>query len=100
MLELAKNSDRRKVSSFLVKGLSRFSRRKLEELEGMVDVDLGKDPSDLSWDGAESIVSAFDRMDFITPSSRGLKPIGERNIQKGLEQTLDPDFVGASTRSP
>lgn len=100
LLELAKSSSRRKISTFLVKELSRFSRGRLEELEKKIDVTLEKDPGRLTWSEAEEIVSAFDHMDFMVPSSCGLKPIGEENIREGLEQILDPDFADAVTRPP
>ncbi len=100
LLDLVKDTNSRSVGTFLVNDLSRFSRNKLEVLEDKVDVNLDKDPSDLTWDEAESIVSAFREMDFISPPTKGLRPIGEENIERGLEQTLDPDFACAVTRSP
>ncbi|KXB06329.1 DNA topoisomerase VI, partial [candidate division MSBL1 archaeon SCGC-AAA382F02] len=100
LLELAENTGSKSVGTFLVNDLSRFSRNKLEELEGKVDVDLDQDPSSLSWNEAEKIVSAFRKMDFMSPPTRGLRPIGEENIESGLEQILNPDFACAVTRSP
>lgn len=100
LLDLADDTKSRSIGTFLVSDLSRFSRNKLEELEELVDLDPDKSPSSLDWDGAEQIVSAFREMDFMSPPTKGLRPIGEENIKRGLRQTLDPDFACAVTRSP
>lgn len=100
LLSLSKDTNSKSIGTFLVNDLSRFSRNKLENLEKMVDVDLDKDPSKITWDEAESLVSAFGEMDFMAPSTEGLRPIGEEDIERGLNQILDPDFACAVTRSP
>ncbi len=100
ILDLASETQSRSVGTFLVNELSRFSRNKLEELEEKIDVNMDEQPSKLTWDEAEKIVSAFRDMDFMAPPTKGLRPIGEENIESGLEQILDPDFARAVTRSP
>ncbi len=100
LLDLAKSTNSQSVGTFLVNDLSRFSRNKLEELEELIDVDLDMSPSSLSWSEAEKIVSAFRKLKFISPPTKGLRPIGEENIERGLLQILDPDFACAVTRSP
>lgn len=100
LLELSKNTRSKSVGTFLVSDLSRFSRNKLEKIEEMVEVNLDKDPSKLTWDEAERLVSAFRQMDFMAPPTKGLRPIGEENIERGLKQILHPDFACAVTRSP
>lgn len=100
LLDLAKNTNSTSIANFLVNELSRFSRNKLEELEKRTDVNLEKDPTSLTWDESEEIVSAFRKMDFMSPPTKGLSPIGEEDIESGLNQILDPDFACAVTRSP
>jgi len=100
LLDLSERTRSRSIGTFLVNDLSRFSRNKLEELEERVDVDLDRSPEELNWDIAEEIVSAFREMKFMAPPTKGLRPIGSENIERGLEQILDPDFACAVTRSP
>lgn len=100
LLDLSKNTNSKSVGTFLINDLSRFSRNKLKKLKEMVDVNLDKDPSNLTWDEAEKIVSAFRELKFMAPPTKGLRPIGEKNIERGLRQILDPDFACAVTRSP
>lgn len=100
LLDLSESTRSKSVGTFLVNDLSRFSRNKLKELEEMVTVDLDKEPDKLTWDGAEEIISAFKKMDFMAPPTKGLAPIGAEKIERGLQQILDPDFACAVTRSP
>ncbi|MFW6385756.1 MAG: DNA topoisomerase VI subunit B [Candidatus Hadarchaeota archaeon] len=100
LLDLVDNTNSRSVGTFLINELSRFSRNKLEELEERTDVDLEKDPKDLNWEEAEKIISAFREMDFMAPPTKGLIPIGEEDIKRGLNQILSPDFACGVTRSP
>ncbi|MBS3814973.1 MAG: DNA topoisomerase VI subunit B [Hadesarchaea archaeon] len=100
LLALSKLTKSRSIGTFLVNELSRFSRNRLEELEEKIDVDLDEEPSELTWNKAEKIVSAFKEIDFMSPPTKGLRPIGEEKIERGLEQVLDPEFAYATTRSP
>lgn len=100
LLDLTEETRSRSVGTFLINELSRFSRNKLEKLEEKVDVNLDQDPTDLGWDEAEKIISAFRDMDFMSPPTKGLIPIGEKDIERGLNQILSPDFACAVTRSP
>ncbi|ALV62977.1 DNA topoisomerase VI subunit B [Thermococcus sp. 2319x1] len=59
-----------------------------------------KSPDKLTWHEAEEIVEAFKYMTFLAPPTHGLRPIGEKNIEKGLLGILRPEFVTAVTRPP
>jgi len=59
-----------------------------------------KPPEKLTWGEAEEIVEAFKYMKFMAPPTHGLRPIGEKNIEKGLRGILKPEFVTAVTRAP
>ena len=128
LIEMAKKTNRRKITSLLVNELSRVSRSKLKDIKEkialvMYDKDdgenrnstvndvpsiymdeseeiLNKDPDDLKWAEAENIIKAFRKIDFIAPPTDCLSPIGEDRIEEGLKQVLNPDFVAATTRKP
>lgn len=100
LLELAKRTNSKSIGTLLVSELSRFSRRKLKELRGLVDFDLDEPPSKLNWESAEEIVAAFKKMKFMVPPTKGLRSIGKERIESGLQQILNPEFAFAVTRSP
>lgn len=100
LLDLSRDTRSTSVGTFLVNELSRFSRNKLEELEEIVDLDFDKSPDKLTWNEAEALISAFKKMKFMAPPTKGLAPIGADKIESGLKQILDPDFACAVTRSP
>jgi DNA topoisomerase-6 subunit B len=100
LLALAKASKGRTVASFLVAELSRVSKRKVEKIEKISGVNLGKSPSELTWEDAEKIVSAFKQIKFMAPPTKGLQPIGAEDIKNGMQQILSPEFVHSATRPP
>ena len=128
LVDMAKKTDRRKITSLLVNELSRVSRSKLKDIEEKIAVvmyqkDAGdnkevtindvpsiyideakeildKSPDELKWAEAENIVKAFRKIDFIAPPTDCLSPIGEDRIQEGLKEVLNPDFVATTTRKP
>jgi len=59
-----------------------------------------KDPKQLTWSEAEDLVNAFKQVEFIAPSTDGLRPIGEARIKKSLESIIEPEFVYTLTRPP
>ncbi|UXM85372.1 DNA topoisomerase VI subunit B [Methanococcus aeolicus] len=56
-------------------------------------------PSKMDWKNAELIVRVIQDMDFMAPSTIGLRPIGDENIKKSLS-TLNPEFATTLTRKP
>ncbi len=100
LLALAKLTKSRTAASFLVSELSRVSKRKIKQVQELSGVNLDKKPSDLTWEDAEKIVSAFKQIKFMAPPTAGLRPIGADDIKSGMQQILDPEFVHVVTRSP
>lgn len=100
LVNRAKTTIARRVSSFLSTEFSRVSNAKVEELQGMVNFDLKKNPRRLTWNDAEEIVKAFNEMDFMAPPTEGLRPIGEDQIRKAVLNILKPEFESVLTRNP
>lgn len=100
LLALAKHTKSRTVAGLLVSELSRVSKQKIKGIQELSGVDLNKKPSDLTWEDAEMIVSAFKQIKFMAPPTSGLRPIGAEDIKSGMQQILDPEFVHAITRPP
>ena len=100
LLTKSKMSDARKVSSFLETTFARVSTSKTKELQGMVNFDLNKNPRKLTWAESEEIVQAFEKMDFMAPSIEGIRPIGEKQIEKAFLNVLKPEFHAVVSRKP
>jgi len=100
LLNFSKSTQSRNVSSFLSSTFARVSSAKVKELQKMASFDLNKNPRKLTWAEAEEIVKAFDKMDFMAPSSEGLRPIGENQIKKAVLNILKPEFEVVITRPP
>jgi len=86
------------VKALKEKGM--VSDEELEKFREDVKNILKKNPGELSWEDAELIVRCLQDMDFIAPSTSGLRPIGAENIEKSLKSLLNPNFVKAITRNP
>jgi len=100
ILALAKITKARNLLTFLSTELSRVSKRKAEEVCKIAGVSQNKKPIDLTWGEAEKIVSAFKQVKLLAPPTSGLRPIGAQEIEKGMKQILNPEFVSTITRPP
>jgi len=100
LLILAKHTKSRNVVSFLSAELSRVSKRKAEEICTLSNVPTNKKPSQLTWEEAERIVSAFKQVKLYAPPTSGLRPIGAADIERGMRQILNPEFAYAINRPP
>ena len=100
LLNMAKKTKARKVSSFLISEFSRVSSAKVKEIQERVDFDLNKNPRRLKWSECEQIVKAIHEIKFLAPPSEGLVPIGEEQIKNAVLNILDPEFDAVLTRPP
>jgi DNA topoisomerase VI, subunit B len=71
----------------------------VNEIQGITGIDLNKRPKDMKWEEAEQIVETFAKMDFMAPPTSGLIPIGKEQIEKGIREILNPEFVATTTRN-
>ena len=100
LIFMAKHTDKRRFRSLLTSSLSRMSNKRINEIEEATGIDLNKRPKDMKWEEAERIVDLFGQMDFMAPPTSGLIPIGKEQIEKGIREILDPEFVATTTRKP
>lgn len=101
LIDFAKASESRKVSSFLEDTFSRVSHDKVKELAGLVkDVDFEKHPRELTWQDSEKIVNAFKQVKWIAPDLDALSTIGEKQIDIAMRNILDPKFTSVVERKP
>ena len=100
LMTMAQNSDSRRYKSMLTSSLSRVSTKRVNEISEMTGIDMNKRPKDMTFQEAEQIVGCFKKMKFMAPPANGLIPIGSEQIEKGMKQILEPEFVTTITRKP
>ncbi len=101
LLDFARASESRKVTSFLEDTFSRVSHERAKEAAELAkDVDFEKSPKELTWQDAEKIVNAFKQMKWIAPELDALSTIGEQQIEVAIKNILDPRFVSVVERKP
>ncbi|MHC1604917.1 MAG: DNA topoisomerase VI subunit B [Candidatus Methanofastidiosia archaeon] len=100
LLSMAAYTNKTKLSAFLETEFVRISSSKVLEIEKLSKVSMRMKPKRLTWNEAERIVKAFKKVRFFAPPTDGLRPIGQEEIQKGLESTIAPEFSYAITRAP
>jgi len=100
LIFMAKHTDKRRFRSLLTSNLSRMSTKRVNEIEKITGIDLNKRPKDMKWEEAETIVETFTKMDFMAPPTSGLIPIGKEQIDKGMREILNPEFLASITRKP
>jgi DNA topoisomerase-6 subunit B len=100
LLTMAHKTTGQKTSSFLKNDFDRMGDKALEDIEKLIHFDLNKDPRKMAWEEAEEIVKAFQKITFIAPRLDGLRPIGEENIKKSLNEIVQPEFVSVIERKP
>ena len=101
LIEHARHSKERKLSSFLIQNFARVSDAKVDELKtACPGINFDKMPRELKWEEAEAIVSAFKQIKWIAPSADPLRPIGKQQVEKALKAVLNPEFMAVSERAP
>jgi DNA topoisomerase-6 subunit B len=101
IIDFARISKSRKVSSFLSDTFSRLSQARSEELARIVtDVDFEKPPASITWDDAHKLVAAFKGVKWIAPDSSPISAIGKEQIEKAIKNILNPEFINIVERKP
>jgi len=105
LFDMAKSSNFKTTSSFLINALSRVTQEKINELRARfekenINLDLSKNPKELTWNECEAIIAQFKRIKFMAPSADGLRVIGEERILKSIKSIANPEICYATTRKP
>jgi len=102
LLDFAKkDTESRKISSFLQETFSRFSSGKVNELKEIIpDFNFDKKPAELTWDDAEKLVNSFKQTKWIAPAMDAIVPIGREQIEKSFNNILSPEALMVTERAP
>ncbi len=100
LIEFSQLSQNKNISGFLQSSFTRISPKKIEEIRSMCDVDLDKQPKDLTWDDAEKLIDVFKRINWVAPESSSISTIGKSQIKIAVENILNPDYITIVDRKP
>ncbi|MGC8676269.1 MAG: DNA topoisomerase VI subunit B [Candidatus Micrarchaeia archaeon] len=101
LMDFAKTSPSRKISSFLLDTFSRVTYDKINELKAIAgDVNFDKAPGELTWEEAEKLVHAFRQVKWLAPDMDALSTIGEQQIGIAIKNILNPEFMSVVERRP
>ncbi|MEE9236565.1 MAG: DNA topoisomerase VI subunit B [Thermoplasmata archaeon] len=95
LLRMAKETDSRKLTSFLKTEFSRISSRVAKSICRQADIPEGFRPRSLKLQDGKRILEAFREVKIMGPPTDCLSPIGELLIRKGLRNVvgrLHPEF--------
>ena len=97
---MLKESEERKMTSFLRHNFSGVSMRAAREILAAAGLDEGRSPKRISADDAQGMVSAFRKVKLLSPPTDCLSPIEDLLIKKGLSKAIDSRFASTITRGP
>ncbi len=101
LLDFAHVTESRKISSFLVDTFARVTSNKVNELKEIAkDVDFSKDPRQMTWTDAESLIKSFKAVKWIGPELDSLSTIGEEHVKVAIKNILNPHFMAVVERKP
>ncbi len=102
--KMAKSTDRRRLSSFLVNEFSRISYNTAREICDVAEVDEKTKPGELDIGDCKKILKATEKVKIMAPETDCLSPIKSMLIKKGLKNVLKgyrPEFYAKpTTRDP
>ncbi len=102
LLEFTKHAvENKRISSFLQHTFARVSAAKVEELKGMLpEIDFNKRPDKMTWEEAEAIVGAIEKLKWIAPATDSLVPIGKEQVEASFRNIFNPEVLVITQRSP
>ncbi len=100
LLSMAHESKSRNMQGFLTTEFSRVGAKVAEEILEKAMLPAKTRPKRLSRDEAELLVRAISQTKIMNPPTNCLSPIGEEELEAGLQKVVDADFFAAVSRKP
>ncbi len=104
LINMAKNTESLKITSFLVNEFSRISYHTARELCDAANIPQNLKPGEITLSHAKALLAAFKKVKIMSPPTDCLSPIGEALIKKSLKHMLSglkPEFYSPPvTRDP
>ncbi len=100
LLAMAHESKSRNMQGFLTTEFSRVGTKVAEEILEKAMLPAKTRPKRLSRDEADLLVRAVNQTKIMNPPTNCLSPIGEEELEAGLQKVVDADFFAAVSRKP
>ena len=102
-IKMARDTQTRKLTSFLRKDFSSISLDKAREIVKKSELNFMDKPQDISREDAKRILEESQKIKLMAPPLNCLSPIGEILIKRGLKketQEISPEFITTIQRVP
>ena len=100
LIKMMRDSSSRTVKGFLQTDFSRVSARIAKQILKEAGISEGYHPKTIARDQADNLYEAIQETKIMAPPTDCLSPIGEKQLEKGLEKEFDLEFVTSATRPP
>ena len=100
LFKMARDSSSKQLSAFLQDEFSRVSLRVANQICEKAKLRRTLRPSRIALKQAEALHAAINETKIRAPSTDCIGPIGDEQLQKGLQAVVKADFYTASSRSP
>ncbi len=100
LIKMAKDTPQKTMTGFLCNEFSRVSAKVGQEILDKAKISTRFRPSKLSHAQAEKLYEAINQTKIMAPSTTSVIPIGEEELQKGLESVVQGEFYTVCSRSP
>ncbi len=100
LIKMMRDSSSRTVKGFLQTDFSRVSARIAKQILKAAGISEGYHPKTIARDQADNLYEAIQETKIMAPPTDCLSPIGEKQLEKGLEKEFDLEFVTSATRPP
>ncbi len=100
LIKMMRDSSSRTVKGFLQTDFSRVSARIAKQILKEAGISEGYHPKTIARDQADHLYEAIQETKIMAPPTDCLSPIGEKQLEKGLEKEFDLEFVTSATRPP
>ncbi|MFP4106266.1 MAG: DNA topoisomerase VI subunit B [Phycisphaerae bacterium] len=100
LLKMMQDTRARRIQQFLTQEFSRVSPRMAKEILSKAKIPEQRNPRRLGVDQVKAIYKAIQTTKILAPATNCVVPIGEDQLQAGLEQVVDAGFYTSVTRKP
>lgn len=100
LIKMLKNTDTKRMASFLQTEFSRVSKRTAMEICKKAEIREEAKPKNINREKAKRIHDAFADVKIMDPPTDCLSPIGETLIKRSLRKEIEADFISSSIRKP
>ncbi|PTD94127.1 DNA topoisomerase VI subunit B [archaeon SCG-AAA382B04] len=100
LMNMLEGTERTRLSSFLKNEFTKVGRTTVDDILDASGLDGSLKPQEMGREEAKKLINAFDEVSLISPPTDCLSPIGEEQIEEGLNKEYPgSEFISSVTRS-